>query len=44
MTKMAAMRIYSKPFKNPPLQNPEPHDLETWYTTFGTQALQILYK
>ena len=43
MTKMAAMPIYGKNFKNL-LQNQKSYDLETWHVALGTQALQSLYK
>ena len=35
MTKMAAMPIYGKTFKN---QNQTAYDLETWYAASGTQV------
>ena len=41
MTKMAAMPIYGKTFKN--LQNHKSYDLETWHAALGL-ALQNLYK
>ena len=44
MTKMAAMLIYGKTFKNLLLQNQKSYDLETWHVAFGAQALQSLYK
>ena len=44
MTKMAAMPIYGKTFKNLLLQNQKSYDLETWHVALGTQALQSLYK
>ena len=44
MTKMAAMPIYGKTFKNLLLLNWKSYDLETWHVAFGTQALQSLYK
>ena len=44
MTKMAAMPIYCKTFKNLLLQNQKSYDLETWHVALGTQALQNLYK
>ena len=43
MTKMAAMPIYGKTFKNL-LRNQKSYDLETWHVALGTQALQSLYK
>ena len=44
MTKMAAMPIYGKNFKNLLLQNQKSYNLETWHVALGTQALQSLYK
>ena len=44
MTKMAAMPIYGKFFKNMLLQNKKSYDLETWHEASGTQGLQRLYK
>ena len=44
MTKMAAMFIYGKTFKNLLLQKQKSFDLETWHVALGTQALQSLYK
>ena len=44
MTKMAAMAINSKTFKNLLLQNKKAYDFETWHETSGTGALQSLYK
>ena len=44
MTKMAAMPIMVKTFKNLLLQSRKSYDLETWYAAFGTQALQSLHK
>ena len=44
MTKMAAMPIYGKNFKNLLLQNRKSYYLETLYAALGTQALQSLYK
>ena len=46
MTKMVAMPIYGKNFKNLLLQNQESYDLETLHVhvALGTQALQSLYK
>ena len=42
MTKVAAMPIYGKTFKNILLQNQKSYDLETRNVTSGTQALQSL--
>ena len=39
MSKMAAMSIYGKNFKNLLLQNLKAHDLETWYAAWGAQVL-----
>ena len=44
MTKMAAMAINSKNFKNLILQNQEAYDFETWHEASGNGALQNLYK
>ena len=46
MTKVASRPIYTyvKTFKNLLLRNQEADDLETWYTTSGTQVLQNLFK
>ena len=44
MTKMAAMAINSKTFKNLFLQNQNAYDFETWHEASGNGALQILYK
>ena len=44
MTKMAAMAINSKMFKNLLLQNQKAYDFETWYEASGNGALQSLYK
>ena len=44
MTKMAAMAINSKTFKNLFLQNQKAYDFETWHEASGNGALQILYK
>ena len=43
MTKMAAMTINSKTFKNL-LQNQKAYDFETWHEASGSRALQSLYK
>ena len=42
MTKMAAMAINSKAFKNLLLQ--KTYDFETWHEASGNEALQSLYK
>ena len=39
MTKMAAMPIYGKTFKNLLLQNQVTDGLETWYGVSGTKVL-----
>ena len=44
MTKMAAMAINSKNFKNLLLQNQKAYDFETWHEASGNGALQSLYK
>ena len=47
MTKMAAMAINSKTFKNLLLQNQKAYDFETWHEASGkcrNGALQSLYK
>ena len=44
MTKMAAMAINSKTFKNLLLQNQKAYDFETWHEAIGNGALQSLYK
>ena len=44
MTKMAAMPINSKTFKNLLLQNRQADFHETWYVTSGTPAHHSLYK
>ena len=44
ITKMAAMPIYGKTFKNLLLQNQKSYDLETLHVALGTQVLQSLYK
>ena len=44
ITKMAAMPIYGKTFKNLLLQNKQSYGLETWHVALGAQALQSLYK
>ena len=44
MTKMAAMAINSKPFKNLLLQNQKAYDFVTWHEASGNEALQSLYK
>ena len=43
MTKMAAMLIYGKNFKNLLLQNQKSYDLETWHAASVTQALQRFF-
>ena len=43
MTKMAAMAINSKNFKNL-LQNQKAYDFETWHEASGNGVLQNLYK
>ena len=43
MTKMAAMALNSKTFKNL-LQNQNANDFETWHEASGGGALQSLYK
>ena len=43
MTKMAAMPIYGKNFKNL-LKKQKFYDLETWYAALGTQSPYSLYK
>ena len=43
MTKMAAMAINSKIFKNL-LQNQKDYDFETWHEGSGNGPLQSLYK
>ena len=43
VTKMAAMPIYVKTFKNL-LQNRKSYDLETWHVALGCQAPKSLYK
>ena len=44
MTKMAAMRIYGKIFKNLLLWNRKADDLETWYAASSTPVLPSLFK
>ena len=44
MTKMAAMAINSKTFKNIFLQNQKAFDFETWCEASGNRALQNVYK
>ena len=44
MTKMAAMAINSKTFKNLLLQNQKAFDFETWHEASGNEAQQIVYK
>ena len=44
MTKMAAMAINSKTFKNLLLQNQKAFDFETWREASGNGILQSLYK
>ena len=44
MTKMAAMPIYGKNFKNLLLQNQKSYDLESWHVASGTQTLHSLNK
>ena len=41
MTKMAAMPIMVKTFKNLLLQNRKSYDLETWHVASGTQAYKV---
>ena len=40
MTKMAAMPIYVKTFKNLLLQNQKSYDFKVWHVSLGVQALQ----
>ena len=44
MTKMAAMPVYGRNFKNLFLQNQKADDLESWYVASGTQVLPSLFK
>ena len=44
MTKMAAMAIIAKTFKNLLRQNQKAYDFETWCEASGNEALQRLYK
>ena len=44
MTKMAAMAINSKKFKNPLLQNQKAYNFETWHEALRNVGLQNLYK
>ena len=44
MTKMAAMAINSKNFKNLLLQNQKAYDFETWHEALTNGGLQNLYK
>ena len=44
LTKMAAMAINSKTFKNLLLQNQKAYDFDTWHEASGNEALQSLYK
>ena len=44
MTKMAAMAINRKNFKNLLLQNQKANDFETWCEASVTRALQSFYK
>ena len=44
MTKMAAMAIIAKTFKNLFLQNQKAYDFETWHEASGNGALQSVYK
>ena len=44
MTKMAAMAINSKIFKNLHLQNQKAYDFETWHEALWKGGLQNLYK
>ena len=44
MTKMAAMPIYGKTFKNFLLWNRKADDLETWYAALSTRELPSLLK
>ena len=44
MTKMAAMAIRAKIFKNLLLQNQKAYDFETWHEALRNGGLQNLYK
>ena len=44
MTKMAAMPIYGKTFKNFLLWNQKSDDLETWYAALVARVLPSLFK
>ena len=44
MTKMAAIAIDSKIFKNLLLQNQKAYDFETWHEALRNGGLQNLYK
>ena len=44
MTKIAAMSIYSKNFKNLLLRNQKAGDLETWHAASGARVLPSLFK
>ena len=44
MTKIAAMAINSKTFKNLLFQNQKAYDFETWHEASVGRALQSLYK
>ena len=44
MTKVAAMAVNSKTFKNLLLQNQKFYDFETWIEASGNGALQSLYQ
>ena len=44
MTKMAAMAINRKSFKNLLLKNLKAYDFETWHEVSGNGALQSVYK
>ena len=41
MTKMAAMPIYGKNFKNLLLQNQKSYDLETWHVALGLKLYKV---
>ena len=44
MTKMAAMALMAKTFKNLLLQNQKAYDFEIWHEASGNGALQSLYR
>ena len=44
MTKMAAMPIYGKTFKDLLLRNQKADDLETWYAASGARVLTSSFK